>query len=137
MTLDQRLTHAALHTRIAKVRADAHDHDYARMRWELGRLADALTEHLLVESPALDALPDVASAVAKDGQARILSTLTALVHRAQSGAECDDCEPLAAELNDLLELQDAVERQALRTNDLRNGGKDEMPVRGVAAEACG
>jgi hypothetical protein len=135
MTLDPRLTHAALQTRIAKVRADAHDHEYARMRWELDQLVDALTEHLLVESPALDALPDAVTSVAKEGQAQILSTLTALVHGAESGAECDDCESLAAELDELFELQDAVERRTIRKHDRRDGTPVEMPVRGVAAEA--
>jgi hypothetical protein len=130
------LTHAALQTRIAKIRADAHDEDYARMRWELDRLVDALNEHLLLESPALNTLPDAARSLANDGRVRILSTLAALVRAARAGAEHDDCESLAAELDELLELQDVVERQALRMHGLRNAKRVERSVRGVA-EASG
>ena len=55
-------------------------------------------EHLAVVSPALDGLPEIVVAAAKDGQARILSTMAALV-RSASATYCDDCELLAGELN--------------------------------------
>jgi hypothetical protein len=115
MTLDPRLTHAALRTRIARLRADALDHDDARMRWELDRLVDALAEHLLVESPALAALPPAATSAARNGRRRIMSALTELRRGAESGTTCPDCASVAAELDELLELQDALERHALRS----------------------
>jgi hypothetical protein len=114
-TSDPRLTHAALQTRIAKVRADAHDQQYTRMRWELDHLVDALTAHLAAESRAFDALPDAATASARDGQARIVSALTALTRAAAAGAQFGECESLAAALDDLLQRQDAVERRTLRS----------------------
>ena len=102
------------------------------MRWELDRLVDTLNEHLLAESSALNSLPEAARSVANDGRVRIRSTLVALVRAAGTGAEHDECESLAAELDELLELQDAAERKALRTHGLRQAKKVEMSVRGVA-----
>jgi len=133
MTLDPRLTHAALRTRLAKVRADALDRDYERMRWELDLFVDALTEHLLVESPVLDALPDAAGSAAKDGRTRILSTLTALRRSARPGAQCGDCARLAADLDELVDVQDGVERQALRNYGLRDASTVNVPVRVATA----
>jgi len=133
MTLDPRLTHAALRTRLAKVRADALDRDYERMRWELDLFVDALTEHLLVESPVLDALPDAAGSIARDGQTRILSTLTALRRSARPGAQCGDCARLAAELDELVDVQDGVERQALRNHGLQDTSTVNVPVRVATA----
>ena len=48
--MDPRLTHAALQTRITKIRADAHDRDQSRLRRELDSLVSALGEHLAVET---------------------------------------------------------------------------------------
>jgi hypothetical protein len=42
---------------------------------------------------------------------------------------------LAAELDELLELQDAVEPRTIRKHDRRDETPVEMPVRGVAAVA--
>ena len=80
--MDPRLTHAALQTRITKIRADAHDRDQSRMRWELDSLVSALGEHLAVETTALAGLPGTAARAVRDGQVQILSTLTALVRSA-------------------------------------------------------
>jgi hypothetical protein len=114
--MDPRLTHAALQTRIAKVRAAAHDCDHSRMQWELDQLVHALGEHIAVESPALDGLPEIAVTAVKNGRARILSTVTALV-RSATATSCADCESLARELDALVERQDMVERKALRNGD--------------------
>jgi hypothetical protein len=122
--MDPRLTHAALQTRIAKVRAAAHDCDHSRMQWELDQLVHALGEHIAVESPALDGLPEIAVTAVKNGRARILSTVTALV-RSATATSCADCESLARELDALVERQDMVERKAFRKGDcrdMRHGG---------------
>ena len=119
--MDPRLTHPALQTRIAKVRAAAHDCDHSRMQWELDQLVRAVGEHIAIESPALDGLPEIAVAAAKNGQVRILSTVAALV-RSATAASCADCESLARELDALVERQDIVERKAFRKGDRR-----EMP----------
>jgi hypothetical protein len=117
--MNPRLTHAALQTRIAKVRAAAHDGDRSRMQWELDQLVRAVGEHIAVETPTLDELPEMAAAAVKSGRARILSTVAALV-RSATTTNCNECESLAAELNALVERQDIVERKALRKNDYRD-----------------
>jgi len=131
--MDPRLTHAALQTRIVKVRAAAHDRDHSRMQWELDQLVHTVGEHVAVESPALDGLPDIVVAEAKDGQARILSTMAALV-RSATAANCDDCESLAGELNVLVERQDFVERKAFRKRDCRDMRRGGDARRAVGAD---
>ena len=127
--MDPRLTHAALQTRIAKIRADAHDRDQSRMRWELDLLVSALGEHLAVETTALAGLPGIAARAVRDGQVRILSTLTALVRSAKD-LDYGDCESLAGELDELLQHQDIVERRAFRKHDSvrRHGGNARRAV---------
>jgi hypothetical protein len=131
--MDPRLTHAALQTRIAKVRAAAHDRDQSRMQGELDQLVRAVGEHLAVESPALDGLPEIAVAAAKNGQARILSTVAALV-RSATATNCDDCESLAGELDALVERQDIVERKAFRSRDCRDMRRGRDVRRAVGAD---
>ena len=129
--MDPRLTHAALRTRIAKVRAAAHDGDHSRMQWEVDQLAHAVGEHIAVESSALDVLPRIAVEAVKRGRGRILSTVAALVHSA-TATNYTDCESLAGELDALVERQDIVERKALRKKnyrDTRNGGAVRRAVR--------
>ena len=77
--LDPRLTHEALRTRIARVRAAAHDHEQARVNRELAQLIDVFREHLAAESPMLEGLAEPEADVVRDGQTRILATLAALV----------------------------------------------------------
>lgn len=111
--LGPHLTHEALRTRIAKVRAGAHDHEHVRVQWELARLGEVLREHLAAEASMLEGLPDPGADLVRDGQVRILATMTALV---TDETECDGShvEALASELDALLELQDIVERREFR-----------------------
>jgi hypothetical protein len=128
--MDPRLTHTALQTRIAKVRAAAHDRDHSRMQRELDQLVRTVGEHFAVESPELDGLPEIVVASAKNGQARILSTMADLM-RSATAANCDDCEALAGELNALVGRQDFLERKAFRTRDcpaMRFGGDARRAV---------
>jgi hypothetical protein len=132
--MDPRLTHAALQTRIAKVRAAAHDRDQSRLQGELDQLVRAVGEHVAVESPALDGLPEVAVVAVKNGQARILSTVAALV-RSAVATNCADCESLAGELDALVERQDIVERKAFRSGDCRDMRLGRDVRRTVGADA--
>jgi hypothetical protein len=94
------------------------------MQWELDQLVHAVGEHIAVESPALDCLPGIAVTAVRNGRARILSTVTALV-RSATATSCADCESLARELDALVERQDVVERKAFRNcdcRDMRHGG---------------
>ncbi len=128
--IDARLTHAALQTRIAKIRADAHDRDQSRMRWELDLLVSALGEHLAVETTELAGLPGIAARAVRDGQVRILSVLTVLVRSAKD-LDYGDCESLAGELDELLQHQDILERRAFRkhdSSDRRPGGNARRAV---------
>jgi len=132
--MDPRLTHAALQTRITKIRADAHDRDQSRMRWELDALVSALSEHLAVETTALAGLPGAAARAVRDGQVEILSTLTALVRSAKD-IDYRDCESLAGQLDALLQHQDVVERRAFRKHDSRDRRRGGNARRAVGADA--
>jgi hypothetical protein len=124
--LDPRLTHEALRTRIAMVRAAAHDGDRVRVRSELGRFVDALRAHLVCESSVLEILREPDARVVRGGHARILAAVTALVSD-EVATDGSHVEGLASQLDALLELQDIVERRQFR---LAPGAPqpDEMPV---------
>jgi hypothetical protein len=113
-SLEPRLTHGALRTRIKRVRACAHDHDHERLRWELDQLSSVLGEHLAIESSTLAGVPERASQNLRSGQERIVSTLRALAADLHSGGRGCGCESLAMELETLFELQDDAERRAFR-----------------------
>ena len=69
--MDPRLTHAALQTRIAKVRADAHDRDQSRMRWELDRIGErASASTLRSRPPRSTACPELRLVPSKTGRPR-------------------------------------------------------------------
>ena len=119
--LDPRLTHEALRTRIARVRAAAHDHEQARVSRELSQLVDALRDHLAVESSMLERLQELDAGVVRDGQLRILATLTALVTD-EIETDGSHVDALASELDTLLELQDIVERREFRPRLVRRHG---------------
>ena len=111
--LGPRLTHEALRTRIAKVRAAAHDDEHVRVQRELARLVDVLREHLAVESSMLELLSEPDADVVRDGQLRILATLLELVTN-EAETDGSQVEALASELDALLELQDILERREFR-----------------------
>jgi hypothetical protein len=76
-------------------------------------LVEVLGEHLALESSMLEVLPEPDADVVREGQLRILATLTELaMDEAQSDG--DHVEALASELDALLELQDIVERREFR-----------------------
>jgi hypothetical protein len=118
MTVEPRLTHAALQTRTAKVRAAAHDHDQTRMQWELYGLMYAFARHVTAESAGVRTLPDAAAVAVRDGRARIVSTLAALARYSNTTAGYGECESFAIELHELLERQDLLERRTLRRSTL-------------------
>jgi hypothetical protein len=108
------LTHAALRTRIAKVRSAAQDNDLPRLHWEFARLVQAFAEHLAAESSALAALPESARRDLRAGQARVESTLAVLASDVEGSGEDAPREALIDRLDALLELQDEAERRGLR-----------------------
>jgi hypothetical protein len=118
MTVELRVTHAALQTRTANVRAAAHDHDQTRMQSELYGLMHAFAENVTAESADLSMLPDAAAAAVRDGRARIVSTLAALARYSNTTAGYGECEAFAIELHELLERQDLLERRTLRRSNL-------------------
>lgn len=118
MTVEPRLTHSALQTRAAKVRAAAHDHDQTRMQWELYGLRHAFAQHVTAESAVVSMLPDADAEAVRHGRKRIVSTLTALARYSSTTAGYGECESFAIELHELLERQDLLERRALRRSTL-------------------
>ena len=118
MTLEPRLTHAALQTRTAKVRAAAHDHDQTRMQWELYGLMHTFAQHVTAESAGLSMLPDAEAEAVRHGRARIVSTLAALARYSNTTAGYGECESFASELHELLERQDLLERRTFRRSTL-------------------
>ena len=118
MTVEPRLTHAALQTRVAKVSAAAHDHDQTRLQWELYGLTRAFAEHVSAESVGFSMLPDADAEAVQHGRARIVSTLAALARYSNTTAGYGECESFARELYELLERQDLLERRALRRSTL-------------------
>lgn len=118
MTLEPRLTHSALQTRAAKVRAAAHDHDQTRMQCELYGLMHAFAQHVTAESTALSMLPDADAEAVRRARARIVSTLAALARYSNTTAGYGECESFAIELHELLERQDRLERRTLWRSSL-------------------
>jgi hypothetical protein len=118
VTVEPRLTHAALQTRAAKVRAAAHDHDQARLQFELYGLIRAFAQHVTAESTGAIMVPDAAAEAVRHGRARIVSTLAALARYSNTTAGFGESESFAIELHQLLERQDLLERRALRTSIL-------------------
>jgi hypothetical protein len=118
MTVQPRLTHAALQTRAVKVRAAAHDHDRTRLQWELHGLMHAFAEHVTAESAGFGMLPDADAEAVRHGRARIVSTLAALARYSDTTAGYGECESFARELYELLERQDLLERRTLRRSTL-------------------
>ncbi len=112
--METRLTHAALRTRVQKVRAAAHDGDRARFRWELDRLMAAISEHLAAEASTIAALPAGAARELGEGQQRIRSTLRGLAGDLDAARSIWDFESDVARLDTLLERQDYVERRTFR-----------------------
>jgi len=112
--MEASLTHAALRTRIAKVRSAAQDRDLKRLHWEFARLTEAFAEHLAIESPTLAALSDPTRRDLRVGQGRVEATLAALARDVEQSGEGPPREALMDELDALLELQDDAERRALR-----------------------
>jgi hypothetical protein len=118
MTVEPRLTHAALQTRAAEVRAAAHDHDQTRMQWELYGLTYAFAQHVAAESAGVSMLPNAAAEAVRDGRARIVSALAALARYSNTTAGYGECEAFAIELHEMLERQDLLERTTLRRSTL-------------------
>ncbi len=118
MTLEPRLTHAALQTRTAKVRAAAHDHDETRMQSELYGLMRAFAQHVTAESAGFSELHDDDAEAVRHGRAQIVSTLAALERYSKTTADYGECESFARELYELLERQDLLERRTLRRSTL-------------------
>jgi hypothetical protein len=118
MTVEPGLTHAALQTRTAKVRAAAHDHDQKRLQWELYGLMHAFAQHVTAESADLSMLHDADAEAVRHGRERIVSTLAALARCSNTAAGYGESESFAGELYELLERQDLLERRALRTSTL-------------------
>jgi hypothetical protein len=89
-------------------------------------LVEVLGEHLALESSMVEVLPEPDADIVRDGQLRILATLTELVtDEAQSDG--GHVAALASELDALLELQDIVERREFRLAH-RARPRDVMPV---------
>jgi hypothetical protein len=118
MTVEPRLTHAALQTRTAKVRAAAHDHDPTRLQSELYGLMHAFAQHVTAESAGLSMLHDADVEAVRHGRARIVTTLAALARSSNTAAGYGECESFAIELHGLLERQDLLERRTLRRSTL-------------------
>jgi hypothetical protein len=118
MTVEPRLTHAALQTRTAKVRAAAHDRDQARLRRELYGLVHAFAQHVAAESAGFSMPHDADAEAVRHGRARIVSTLAALARYSNTAAGYGECESFASELYELLERQDLLERKTLRRSTL-------------------
>jgi hypothetical protein len=110
--MDASLTHAALRTRIAKVRSAAQDRDLERLHWEFERLTEAFAEHLAIESPTMAELSDPVRRELRDGQARVQATLAALAR--DVAGEGPPRGALIDQLDALLELQGDAERRTLR-----------------------
>jgi hypothetical protein len=112
--MEPSLTHAALRTRIAKVRSAAHDGDLKRLHWEFERLKAAIADHLAVESSEVAALSEPARRDLRQGQARVEATLATLTCDIEQRGEGLPREAVMDRLDALLELQDEAERRALR-----------------------
>lgn len=128
--LDQQLTHGALRTRIARVRAAARDHEHVRARRELARFVDMLREHLAVESSMLEHLSEPEARVVRDGQRRILAAMRSLVAD-EAESDGSHAEALAVELDALVERQDVIERRGFRlarSRPLRSRDTNSPPL---------
>jgi hypothetical protein len=115
--MERWLTHAALRTRVQKVRASARDRDRERFRSELDKLAGALSEHLAVEASIIATLSGTTAAELRDGQRRVRASLDALVADLDVDQSIERCESAVAQFDVLLERQGDVERRAFRGAD--------------------
>jgi hypothetical protein len=106
--------HAALLTRVRKVRSAVCDGDLERLRREAGGLLAAFVAHVDAEAAELRQLgPRVAGAVLR-GQRRLRREIIALAVESEA-PDPSRCDRMAAHVEAVLEMQAARERRVLST----------------------